>query len=320
MPPAMKNAVIPLHGLRVSIADSPDAECGEYDVRWRRKRVDRLAPCERSGQVTWELRDGVSWSAHHYTDLSETTSRFLISPDGRSVESESIASIGEDQLWGLFAEPVMRNILHRRSLISLHAAALCRHGSAILIAGERGRGKSTLSCALRQAGWELMADDLVRLVDRGGVWRAAYGVAAAKLNPDSAVALGYPPETLRVRWEGHPLSADNKLLLRTGVSDSPIEGVPIRALFLLEARDSAADALAWREVQGVEAVRGLMPHLTPDPAAPGNAPTREAARVVGGLLRQAKTHLLTLPDRLEALAGAAAALDACLDPATGEIP
>jgi hypothetical protein len=64
----------------------------------------------------------------------------------------------------------------------------------------------------------------------------------------------------------------------------------------------------------VEAVQGLMPHLTPDPASPDDAPTREAARAIGGLLRQAKTHLLTLPDRLEALAGSAAALDAWLDP------
>ncbi len=52
-------------------------------------------------------------------------------------------------------------------LLSLHAAVLEKNGRAVLLPGEPGAGKSTLTAALALAGWRLLSDEiaLLRLED-----------------------------------------------------------------------------------------------------------------------------------------------------------
>ncbi|MBI5331593.1 MAG: HprK-related kinase A [Betaproteobacteria bacterium] len=52
-------------------------------------------------------------------------------------------------------------------LLSLHAAVLEKNGRAVLLPGEPGAGKSTLTAALALSGWRLLSDEiaLVRLED-----------------------------------------------------------------------------------------------------------------------------------------------------------
>jgi hypothetical protein len=47
----------------------------------------------------------------------------------------------------------------RRDLLWLHAAAVAKDGKAILVLGESGQGKSTISTKLVDHGWRLLSDD-----------------------------------------------------------------------------------------------------------------------------------------------------------------
>jgi HprK-related kinase A len=47
----------------------------------------------------------------------------------------------------------------------LHAAVLERHGCAVILPGEPGAGKSTLTAALMLSGWRLLSDELT-MIDR----------------------------------------------------------------------------------------------------------------------------------------------------------
>jgi HprK-related kinase A len=47
----------------------------------------------------------------------------------------------------------------------LHAAVLERHGSAVILPGDPGAGKSTLTAALMLSGWRLLSDELT-MIDR----------------------------------------------------------------------------------------------------------------------------------------------------------
>ena len=60
---------------------------------------------------------------------------------------------------------------------AVHASAAAWAGRGILLLGEPGAGKSTLLADLLAAGAYLVADDLVRLEDRGGVLLATAGGA-----------------------------------------------------------------------------------------------------------------------------------------------
>jgi len=52
-------------------------------------------------------------------------------------------------------------LVRRRGLYNVHAAALCRGNDALLLAGPSGAGKSTLTLAMTQAGWGYMGDDML---------------------------------------------------------------------------------------------------------------------------------------------------------------
>ncbi len=54
-----------------------------------------------------------------------------------------------------------RVILHRRTDVALHAASLVKDGKGLLICGQPGAGKSTLTCQLLDAGFQYGGDDVV---------------------------------------------------------------------------------------------------------------------------------------------------------------
>ena len=96
-------------------------------------------------------------------------------------------------------------VLKRHGRYSLHAAAFSENSQAILIIGDSGTGKSTLSIALVRAGFDYLADDMVFLA------RRADGMAAQGLAEDIDVSdqtIGFFPELndlLRSpRTEGFP--------------------------------------------------------------------------------------------------------------------
>lgn len=81
-----------------------------------------------------------------------------------------IATAGDDveavheSLWGL-ADALRFRMLELceerlQGFVTLHAAAVARAGRLVLLAGESGAGKTTLTLALLEAGWTYLSDDL----------------------------------------------------------------------------------------------------------------------------------------------------------------
>ncbi len=54
---------------------------------------------------------------------------------------------------------------HAHHYLQLHAAVLERNGQAVILPGDPGAGKSTLTAALALSGWRLLSDELT-LIDR----------------------------------------------------------------------------------------------------------------------------------------------------------
>lgn len=312
-------------GLSVAIGGRADEDAagsaveGGVDVVWRDGAViGALAfPDLPYGTAAVIRHEETVWIEQSYGNPEGMPiCRFRISGDGRVVLSENLVGLAWSDLYGLFTEPVMRTILSRMGLVSFHAAALVKRGAAILIMGQKGAGKSSLSAALTRAGWQPIADDLVRIVERNGHCLATAGGTVPRINADTARALGFDPAGLATRWT-NPRAVGNKFVLPALASDALASGilpseVPIRAVLLLDPRGPDLEMLNWRRMDGAQAVPGLIANLTPDPLNPSARPTREAMRLIGGLLRQAAICRLRLPDRLDALITAAAVVDARL--------
>jgi hypothetical protein len=78
----------------------------------------------------------------------------------------SIATPEAENLW-IATHPMfvlaLFELLKRRNLFNVHAAALAVEGRAIVLAGHSGSGKSTLALALCRAGFDFLSDDYIFL-------------------------------------------------------------------------------------------------------------------------------------------------------------
>lgn len=291
-----------LHGLTVARSDGgwPDVAA---DIRWHRRVVDTLPPEGRAYSMVEERADG-RWTIHVYADEERTHQRFAISPDATRIESVGIAITPDHEIWGLMAEPVMRTIFRLRDIPSFHAAALSRDGRTILLVGDKGAGKSTLSAGLVRSGWTLLSDDLSRIERIDGRWCVHPGYSQLKLCLDAMAALGVDAGELQWRWrETDPdpaRLAGNKMVWKLP-EPAPRAPRPIDEILLLQPRDSGLTAPCRERVTAPRAMLALQPHLTGDPFVAAPAPGRTAMAALLSLSASVACSALTMPADLPRL-------------------
>ena len=307
-----------LAGLRISrvddLAEAPDGG----DLCWRVHRVASLGPYPGGGE-TLALVEGEAGpdglTTHHIFGYGgQIRCRFAVSADGAEVTCRATSQVSERDLLSLFGEPILRTVLVRRGLVSFHAACLAREARAIMLMGNKGMGKSTLSSALQRRGWTLLADDLARVAEAAGAWSVFPGLRQTKLLPEAAAMLSHSPATLPARWDDpgpdEIFAGADKLILPPADLPPGLDAARLDAIFVLGPRRQGAERLDHRNAPPPAAVRALLDHSTPDPLDPRAAPPPSVQHAIGGLVRRVPVVELALPDRLAALAEAAAEVEA----------
>jgi hypothetical protein len=315
--------VLILNGLRIAACRADEPAAPGADLVWRTRRVGSLPAEPEAGNPIAIVRAAETASGaatdHIFGYDGRVRCRFRIDPDGTAASCDALPEVSERDLFSLFAEPVMRTILVRRGLLSFHAAALARSGSAILIMAPKGAGKSTLSWSLQSRGWQLLADDLARVEALGGGWTVFPGHRQTKLTPEAAFALGQSADDMPLRFDdpGPAWSAasfDKRVIDPADGPEEPSGPVPLAACVFLTPRDAGAVVARVESLSPSAAVRHLLSHATPDPL--GNAPAvpPRLQRALGGLATQVGAVALTLPDAFDRLAAAATALESLVEP------
>jgi hypothetical protein len=143
-------------------------------------------------------------------------------------------------------------LLQQRGLLVLHANALVRDGRALAVLGPSGAGKSTLAARLVQAGFALLADDVVavRTGSDGDAPRALPGFARMRLWGEAASALGIDAATLA------PVRAQVDKYVVPAARPARV-AVPLAAVYILERADALAET-GFARLRGTEAVAALM--------------------------------------------------------------
>ncbi len=85
--------------------------------------------------------------------------RYEFRNGGPAVEAKSLPNLIERLTYQI----TLRLMESRPELIWLHAAAVARHGQAVVLPADSGKGKSTLATLLCSRGWSFLADDIVPL-------------------------------------------------------------------------------------------------------------------------------------------------------------
>jgi hypothetical protein len=173
-------------------------------------------------------------------------------------------------------------LLSARGELMLHAAALGGDGRAVLLCGVSGRGKSTLAHALARLGADVVAEDSVAVTvdgERALAWPGPVGVRLRPTNGARAKSL-HLPET-------------------GGRDPQPVE---VGAIALLEPRGGTQAEV--RRLTTAEALAPAFPH-----AIQGRPARRqETFSQVAALLRRVPAYSARVPDDLERLDEAAAAV------------
>ena len=92
--------------------------------------------------------------------------------------------------------PIMGFVLLLRGFISLHACAVVVNDRAVAIVGPAGSGKSTTAAAFAEAGYRVLAEDVVTLRDHDDTFLVQPAYPSIRLWPASVEALYGPAATL----------------------------------------------------------------------------------------------------------------------------
>ena len=216
------------YGLRLRSAlalpfDPLPGPSAEPDVTVRLGPVPRTLPTGPGRPVRtrlWQARPG-AFLLH-----VEGVARYLVT-GGREVSIEPLGG-GDDDLGALFAGSPLTVLLQQRGVATLHAAAVATEAGAVLLLGSSGIGKSSLTAALVERGFALLADDVTGVVlDAGGRPLALPAFPRLRL---------WAHTLDRMRWRGRahsPVRRDVEKYWIPGLRSCRAR-LPVRAAFVLQ--------------------------------------------------------------------------------------
>ena len=213
---------------------------------------------------------------------------------------------------GVLVGPVLGGLLRLWRRVSLHGCVVASGGSAVVILGRRGAGKSTLAAAMARAGHPVLSDDLAALSERAPEdWWVEPGYPRLRLAPDSAAFL--LSDSDRAPDAGPVVTGSQRRYVSLDADGRRgwcfgSEGMDLAAVYELQ-RASGCGAPRVSPLAGAESmatlVRHLKPAVVPLPPATRAHELKQLARLAAAI----SVRRLLVPDGYSHLADACALLD-----------
>lgn len=168
----------------------------------------------------------------------------------------------------------------QKGIIAMHCSVVASEKGALLISGESGTGKSTLTNLILDAGYKFMADDMTYVeTDESGEVYVKPAFPYQKLCRDAALRKGYSLEELIYVNE----SKDKFLVPYDGEFEN--KAVPVKALLIL--RLTKDEAVSVKEMAGMNKFMGcatnqFLRHLLEEDKYKGTS-GRECLRMAQGI-------------------------------------
>lgn len=170
--------------------------------------------------VKCEFGDKFSWLVN--------STAWIIVENGKRITYELKEGGRTDYLRSYLLGWGMAMLALQRGILAIHCSAVADEAGAILICGESGAGKSTVTTAFLEKGYRLMADDMAFVeVTEKGIAMASPAFPYQKLCRDAALAKGYRMEDMIYIDE----AKDKFLVPYTG--DFQLAPVPVKGMCML---------------------------------------------------------------------------------------
>ena len=202
-------------------------------IRWLGP-APRLSTPPPSWTRRWEsCKDG--WLLR-YVHQDGRFLEFSFAGDGASISISHCCNWQWQDFLSILLGPGMASALYLRNIPCLHGSSVILNNRAILLLGDSGVGKSTLTAALVSEGFPLLCDELTALVQMEEGLFLLPGHPLLKLTPRTLEAIGETPEA----WpRAFPVSkyTDERWLdvrsLPCGFHEAP---APLGAVYILAGR------------------------------------------------------------------------------------
>lgn len=114
---------------------------------------------------------------------------FLVDGTAERVWGTCLPPLTNEDVSSYLVGPVMGFVLRRRSVLALHASAVCINGQAVALCGESQAGKSTTAAALALRGIPVLCEDITPLYEEAGRFQVEPGYPRVCLWPDAVEKL-----------------------------------------------------------------------------------------------------------------------------------
>lgn len=175
---------------------------------------------EKSKEIAYEFGKNFSW-------LSNNTC-FLVVENGNHITYQLKEGGNPEYLKTYILGWGMSMLGLQRGTLAIHCSAIANEQGALLICGESGAGKSTVTTEFLENGYRLMADDMAFVSTVPGERAmASPAFPYQKLCRDAAMAKGFPLEELIY------IDEDKDKYLVPYKDSFPLEPVPVRGMIML---------------------------------------------------------------------------------------
>ena len=200
------------------------------------------------------LRVGVLPDREYFGFFYGDGARYVVDRRGREVWADWPENYSLEDACTYLLGPVMGFVLRLRGTVCLHASSVAINHRAIALVGLPGAGKSTVAAAFGCAGFPILSDDVVALVDHGTEFLVPPGYPRVNLWPDAVRSLFGSEDALpRITptWDKRylPLGQNGHAFASTPL--------PLGAIYVLNSRDETLSAPVIEEVSGQEAFMAL---------------------------------------------------------------
>ena len=155
----------------------------------------------------------------------------------------------EDAIRIFVLSSLMGALLHKHELLPIHSCCIKVKDYAVLVAGDSGAGKSTISLGMYRKGYEILNDDIstVFLNEQKTPW-VHPGYMHLKLWSESLEKYGY--ETAEFRQLRKEIEKYSFPINRSNGK----EAIPLKAVFILNPN---GEELSYEAVSGLKAFKAL---------------------------------------------------------------
>jgi len=183
----------------------------------------------KEGVSIYKLSNGLTINWRGVASYKITQGReIIITPES---EAKSISKLKAQPFYGM----AIAAILHQQQHVVLHGSTVEINGKALVLLGNKGMGKSTLTAALLSEGHNFICDDVTALLmDDPSAIQVLPGIPRLRLWADAVRAIGHTPDELSLV---SPILPKHILPVHEQFKN---EHIPLQTIIILDHGDTIA--------------------------------------------------------------------------------